>query len=172
MLKDAICGGERKGLLGSTDWSPTKRDLFVRPWRPEPRRTGSAWEQVEGVQGDCEHELPVRFPLPLGKSHWPQPRKGPRARGQPRRAQPGPRRSPPPRGWRHARAASGDKAGQGSAPPNQGGAAATPAPLLGLQPCLFQLFKLFQSARTRETFGKQLLISRAESVSFTWGRTR
>lgn len=59
-----------------------------------------------------------------------------------------------------------DKAGQGSATPNRGGAAPIPAPLPGLRPCLFPVFKLFQSAGTRETFGKQLLISRAESVSF------
>lgn len=74
-----------------------------------------------------------------------------------------------PQGWRHSRAVERDKAGQGSATPNQGGAAPIPAPLPGLQACLFQLFKLFQSARTRATFGKQLLISRAESVGFICG---
>lgn len=34
---------------------------------------------------------------------------------------------------------------------------------------MFQLFKLFQSARIRATFGKQLLISRAESLGFICG---
>lgn len=73
----------------------------------------------------------------------------------------GPASGPRPRGWRHSRAVGRDKAGQGSADPKQGGAAPIPAPLPGLQECLFQLFKLFQSTRTPATFGKQLLIPRA-----------
>lgn len=123
---------------------------------------------MEGIQGDCEHELPARSTLPLGKSHWPQPsgaegtedkRAVCSAHGRVPDVTPAPGLAPlSDPGW--------DKAGQGSATPSQAGAAPIPAPLPGLQPCLFQVFKLFQSARTTETFGKQLLISRAESVSF------
>ena len=69
---------------------------------------------------------------------------------------PGPGFRPPPRGWRHSRAVGREKAGQGSANPKRGGAAPIPAPLPGLQACLSQLFKLFQSTRTPATFGKQL----------------
>lgn len=142
-------GGERKVAAGSPAWAPTDASSALGA-RSRARR-----ERV-GVRGGRSGDCAARPTLPLGESRRPQPGGDGGRGGSSRRAQPGP-------GRRRSRAVGRDKAGE--------------VPRLHFREARLRYQRRRPvgsrvcsnclncfTAPEPETFGKQLLISRAESV--------